>query len=153
MLSDQIVQTAIGSAQLVNSPKYLICAHQSRTRSNTRNWNSITAIFDNLDLRKYHVQIDFVRYPRDPNLKKHEKNDFIAQYKNQKFFFKEYIGEPILNPLVTYQDMKTKYPIRIFDLRHQSDHITPKKIQLILFRRTEIETISDGNTLLEIEVI
>ena len=23
--------------------------------------------------------------------------------------------------------MKTKYPIEIFDLRHQPDHITPKK--------------------------
>ena len=26
--------------------------------------------------------------------------------------------------------MKTKYPIEIKDLRHQPDHITPKKIQL-----------------------
>ena len=26
--------------------------------------------------------------------------------------------------------MKTKYPIEKIDLRHQSDHITPKKIQL-----------------------
>ena len=26
--------------------------------------------------------------------------------------------------------MKTKYPIEIIDLKHQSDHITPKKIQL-----------------------
>ena len=25
--------------------------------------------------------------------------------------------------------MKTKYPIEINDLRHQTDHITPKKIQ------------------------
>ena len=26
--------------------------------------------------------------------------------------------------------MKTKYPIEIIDLRHQSDHITPKKLQI-----------------------
>ena len=26
--------------------------------------------------------------------------------------------------------MKTKYPIEIIDLRHQSDHIVPKKIQI-----------------------
>ena len=26
--------------------------------------------------------------------------------------------------------MKTKYPIEIIDLRHQSDHITPRQIQL-----------------------
>ena len=26
--------------------------------------------------------------------------------------------------------MKNKYPIRVIDLRHQIDHITPKKIQL-----------------------
>ena len=64
--------------------------------------------------------------------------------------------------------MKTKYPIEIIDLRHQSDYITPKKIQLfheyginpdnarlflILIRRREIELISDGNKLIEVKVI
>ena len=64
--------------------------------------------------------------------------------------------------------MKTKYPIEIIDLRHQSDHITPMKIQLfheygtdpdngrlflILIRRREIELISDGNNLIEVTVI
>ena len=27
--------------------------------------------------------------------------------------------------------MKTKYPIGVIDLRHQHEHITPKKIQLL----------------------
>ena len=64
--------------------------------------------------------------------------------------------------------MKKNYPIEIIDLRHQSDHITPKKIQLfleygadpdnarfflILFRRREIELISDGSKLIEIKII
>ena len=64
--------------------------------------------------------------------------------------------------------MKTKYPIEIIDLRHQSDQITLKKIQiileygvdpenarffLILIRQREIELISDGNKLLEVKVI
>ena len=85
-----------------------------------------------------------------------------------KFFFKEYIGEPILKPLISYLDMKTNYPIEIFDLRHQTDLITPKKVQLfqeygvnpnnarlflILIRRREIESISDGNKLIEFKVI
>ena len=64
--------------------------------------------------------------------------------------------------------MKTKYPIVFIDLRHQSDHKTPKKVQLfleygadpenarfflMLLRRREIELISDGNKLFEIKVI
>ena len=64
--------------------------------------------------------------------------------------------------------METKYPIQIIDLRHQTDHKTPKKIQLfqkyganpdnarlflILIRRREIELISDGNKLIEVQVI
>ena len=64
--------------------------------------------------------------------------------------------------------MKNKYPIQVIDLRYQVDHITPKKTQLfeeyrahpananiivILIRRREIEMISDGNRLLEVEVI
>ena len=83
-------------------------------------------------------------------------------------FFHEYIGEPLLQPLISYTDMKTKYPIEIIDLRHQTDHITPKKIQLfhengtdpdnarlfiILIRRRKINLISDGIKLIEIKVI
>ena len=64
--------------------------------------------------------------------------------------------------------MKTKYSVEITDLRHQPDHITPKRIQLfheygtdpdnarlilILIRRREIELISDGNKLVEVKVI
>ena len=64
--------------------------------------------------------------------------------------------------------METKYPIEIIDLRHQTDHITPKKNQLfheysanpdnarlflILIRRREIELISDGNKLIEVKII
>ena len=63
--------------------------------------------------------------------------------------------------------MKTKYTIEIVDLRHQPDHISPKKIQafkeyginpdnarlfLILIRRREIELISDGNKISEVRV-
>ena len=32
LISDMIVQVDIGSAQQVNSPKYLICAHQTQKR-------------------------------------------------------------------------------------------------------------------------
>ena len=73
-----------------------------------------------------------------------------------------------MSPFIPYPDMKTKYPIEITHLRHQSDHITPKQIQLfleygadpenaifflILIRRREIELISDGNELIEVKVI
>ena len=121
-----------------------------------------------MDIRKYYVEIDGQRYPRDSVLINYDENDYIQQYKDLKLFWKEYIGEPILNPFISYTDMKTKYPIEIIDLRHQSDHITPKKNQLfheyntdpdngrlfiILIRRREIELISDGNKLIEVKVI
>ena len=63
--------------------------------------------------------------------------------------------------------MKTKNPIEIIDLRHQPDHISPKKIQLfqdysaapenaefylILIRRREMELRNDGNKLIEVEL-
>ena len=64
--------------------------------------------------------------------------------------------------------MKIKNPIEIINLRHQTEHITPKTIQLfhgysadpenakfylILIRRREIELISDGSKLIEVKVI
>ena len=168
LVSNLLVEHDIGSAQQVNSPKYLISAHQTSLRTTTPNKKILKATFDNLDLRKNYVEIDGKIYPRDSVLMDYEENDYIQQYKDLKLFFKEYIGEKILNLLISYPDMKTKYPMEIIDLRHQPDHITPKKIQLfqeygsdpnnarlfvILIRRREIELISDGNKLFEVKVI
>ena len=109
-----------------------------------------------------------MRYLRDGVLINYEENDYIQQYKGLKLFFHEYIGEPLLQPLTSYPDMKAKYPIEIIDLRHHSDHITLKKIQLfheygtgpdnarmfvISIRRREFELIGDGNKLIEVKVI
>ena len=168
VISDTITQLDIGSSQNVQSPKYLIGAHQTRIRADTANKNNNIAIFDHLNLQKYYVEIDSVRYPRDNVLINYEQNDYIEQYKDLKLFFMEYIGEELMSPFISYPDMKTKYPIQIVDLRHQPDHISPKKIQLfqeysadpenakfylIVIRRREIELISDGNKLIEIKVI
>ena len=72
-----------------------------------------------------------------------------------------------MSPFISYPDMKTKYPIEIIDLKHQSDHITHKKSQLIqeysadpenakfyliIIRRREIKLISDGNKLIEVNL-
>ena len=168
IISDTITQLDIGSSQNVQSPEYLIGAHQTRDRIDAPISTKNVAIFDNLDLRKYYIEIDGQRYPRDSSRMIYEQNDYIEQYKDLKLFFKEYIGEQLMSPFISYPDMKTKYPIEIIDLRHQADHITPKKIQLILeygtdpenagfflilIRRREIELISDGNKLIEIKII
>ena len=168
IISDTITQLDIGSSQNVQSPKYLIGAHQTKDRVDGAISTKIVSIFDNLDFRKYYIEIDGQRYPRDSSLMNYEQNDYIEQYKDLKLYFREYIGEQLLSPFITYPDMKTNYPIEIIDLRHQADHITPKKIQLllecgadpenarfflILIRRREMELISDGNKLIEIKNI
>ena len=168
IISDLLIQHDIGSAQNIIQPKCLICAHQTNLRTTTPDKKINIAIFDNMDISKYFVEIDGQRYPRDSVLINYEENDYIQKYKDLKLFYKEYIGEPILNPFISYTDMKTKYPIEIIDLGHQSDHKTPMKIQLfheygtdpdnarlfiILIRRREIELISDGNKLKEVKVI
>ena len=130
IISDMITQIDIRSSQHVNSPKYLIGAHQTRIRADTSDKNIKIAIFDNLELQKCFVEIDGQRYPRDSSIKNYEKKEYIEQYRDLKLFFKKYIAEPILTPLISNLDMKTKYTIEILDLRHQPDHTTPKKIQL-----------------------
>ena len=130
VISDTITQLDIGSSQNVQSPKYLIGAHQTKDRIDGPISTKNVSIFDNLDLRKYYIEIDGQRYPRDSSLMNYERNDYIEQYKDLKLFFKEYIGEQLMSPFISYPDMKTKYPIETIDLRHQADHITPKKIQL-----------------------
>ena len=146
--------------QKVSSPKYLFGAHQMRDTIDIPISTKNVAIFDNLDVRKYYVEIDGLRYPRDSSLMNYEENDYIGQNRDFKIFFKEYIGKPILNPFISYPDMKTKYPNEIIGLRHQLDRITPKKNQifpeygidpenaryfLILITRRTLEMISNGN--------
>ena len=92
----------------MNSPEYMIGAHQTSLRTTTAVKKINKAIFDNLDLRKYYVQIDVQRYPRDGISINYTENDYIDQYRDLKLFFKEYIGEPLINPLISYTDMKTK---------------------------------------------
>ena len=58
VISDTITQLDIGTSQHANSPKKLIGAHQTRTRADTANKNNNIAIFDNLNLQKYFVEID-----------------------------------------------------------------------------------------------
>ena len=131
VISVLLVQHDIGSRQQVNSPKFLIRALQTKNRNDKHNKNMSKAKFDNLNLRKYFVELDSTRYLRDGVSINYTENDYIDQYRDLKlFFFREYLGEPILNPLVTYPDMITKFSIGIMDLRHRPDYITPKKIQL-----------------------
>ena len=47
------------------------------------------AIFDNLNLRKYYVEIDGQRYPRDGMSLNYTENDYLDQYRDLKLFFKE----------------------------------------------------------------
>ena len=124
--TDTIYQVDIGSAQSVNSPKYLICALQTASRLNAPNKIINISRFDNLNGRKYYAEIDGIRYPRDPVLTNYEQNDYTDQYRDLKLFFREYVGEEILNPFISYQDMKTKYLIQVIDLRFQTDHKTPQ---------------------------
>ena len=131
VLSDMIVPADIGSAQEVSSPEYLTFAHQTQIRTEVPNKNNKIAKFDNFDLREYFVEIDGQRYPRDSLLIKYEKNKYFGLYEDIKLFFKECVGEPISNLLISsYPEMKTKYLIGILDLRHQLDHIRPKTVQL-----------------------
>ena len=87
IFSDKITQLDIGSSQIVQSPNYLIGAHQTKDRIDGAISTKNVAIFDNLDLRKNYIEIDGQRYPRDSSLMNYEQNDYIEHYEGLKFFF------------------------------------------------------------------
>ena len=60
-------QLDIGSAPNINIPLYLIVAHQKTPRETpARPPNQFNnAVFDNVDVKRYFVEIDGVRYPKD----------------------------------------------------------------------------------------
>ena len=165
-------QVDIASSQSTNSPKYLKAAHQTENRIVTANKANNIAIFDHIDVKNYFVEIDGYRYPnhKEAVITDFSENDYLDQYRALKSFYREYVGELLMNPFISYTDLKDKYPIQVIDLRHQIDHISPKKMQLfeeykndpvyankrlyvILLRHKQIEMISDGNKFIEVKVI
>ena len=163
-------QVDIASSQSTNSPKYLIAAHQTEARIGTSNKRNNVSIFHHVDVTKYFVEIDGYRYPKESVTTNFSENDYLDQYRDLKSFYQEYVGEQLMNPFISYIDMKNKYPIQVIDLRHQIDHISPKKIQLfeeykndpvydnkrlyvILIRHKQIEMISDGKKFIDIRII
>ena len=106
------------------------------------------------------------------DIKDFEKSDTEIEtnesIKDLNLFYKNYVGEELMQPYITFPDTKYFYPIQITDLRHQADHLTPKKIQifedfsedpanerlfLILIRHRQVEMISDGIKFIEVEII
>ena len=168
-------QLDISSASNINSPLYLIAAHQKTQRADPANpANNLSnnrfnnAIFDYVNVRKYYSEIDGIRYPKNPVMVNYEENNYLEQYKDLKLFYKEYVGDQLLSPIIAYDKMKDFFPIQIIDLRFQVDHISPKKIRLfeeydpnptntvlyvILIKHREIKMISDGNKIISVEVV
>ena len=88
IVTDKTCQLDIGSAHSVNSPKYLICVHQTATGSNPPNKRRNYSFFDNLNVRKYFVEVDGLRFPRDGVLTNYDLNFYIDQYRDLKLFIK-----------------------------------------------------------------
>ena len=111
-------QIDISSASNKNSPLYLIAANQKTQRpdlanpaNNLSNDRFNNASFDHIEVRKYYSEIDAVRYQKNPVMVNYEENDYLEQYKDLKLFYKEYIGEHLLYPIISYNKMKTYYPV------------------------------------------
>ena len=96
------------------------------------------------------------------------ENIYLEQYKDLKLFYKEYVGDQLISPIITYEKMKNYYPIQIIDLRFQVYQISPKTIRLfeeyndnptntnlyvILIKHREIKMISDGKKIISVEVV
>ena len=87
VVSDTITQIDIGSAQSVNSSKYLIASHQTAARINAPDKGINISRFENLNVRKYFVEIDSVRRPCDGVVTNYDENDYIDRYKDLKLFY------------------------------------------------------------------
>ena len=87
-------------------------------------------------MRKYHVDVDGVRYQRNGVSINYASIDYLDQYRDLKMFYEEYIGKELLSPSVNYIDMKIHYTIQLIDLRFQVDHFYPKKFTY--FKKTDM---------------
>ena len=138
-------QVDIASSQSTNSPKYLIAAHQTEAGIGKANKANNIAIFDHVDVKNDFAEIDRYIYPKESVLTNFIENHYLGQYRDLKLFYKEFVGEKLWTLFISYTDMKSKYPIQLIDLRHQIDHISPRKIQL--FEKNKIDPVYANNRL------
>ena len=162
------LQPNIGSSQNVISPKNLITAHQTAARMEVPNKVKIIAMFDNIDVGKYFVEIDGVRYPEEGVNVNYAANDNNDQQRDPKLNGKGYVGEDILISFLYYTSKINFFRIQVIVLRFQIDHISPRKFQhfeeyrraankarwlVILIKREEIKINSNGVKIAEIRDI
>ena len=102
----------IGSAQKINSPKYLIRAFQTNSRMGTPDKTRNPAVFDTNHVRKNFVEIDGARSPRECVLTNFEENSYLSQNRDLKLFYKDYLGEELLPLYISFPEIKTFYPIQ-----------------------------------------
>ena len=141
------LQVDIGSSQHVISAKYLIAAFQTHNRIGAPNKLNKIAIFDKVNVEKFFCKIDGYRYTKDAILINFPENDYLDQYRDLKSFYKEYVGEEIMNLYKIYTDMKNKYPIKVIDLRFQVDHVTPKQFNFLKNLRQTLSIFRLENSL------
>ena len=99
------LQVDIASAQHIDSPKYLISAFQTKERT-TPNKARNASIFDTNHVIKYFVKIDGVRYNKDGVSTNFAEKSYLDQYRDLKLFYKEYVGEELFQPYISYPEMK-----------------------------------------------
>ena len=95
-------QVDIGSAVKGNTPTYLIAARQTAARSGVANKTIHVSVFDHIDVKRYRVEIDGKRYPKNSVAINYATNDYLDQYRDIKLFYEEYAEEPLLKPFRTY---------------------------------------------------
>ena len=90
----------------INSRKHLIVAYQTEDRARSAIKAVNVSVLDFVDVGKHFVELDGVRYPKDPIKLIYESIDYLHQYGYSKIFFEDYAEERFLNPFISHPDWK-----------------------------------------------
>ena len=84
----------------MNSPIFLIAAHQKTQRPNLAapainllNNRFNNSFFEKVSVEKYFSEIDGVRHPKNPFMINYIDNKCLGQYRDLKLIYKEYVGD------------------------------------------------------------
>ena len=121
----------IGIKSNSNAPKYLIFTHQNIDRAHIANKSQNISIFYNRNLLSTYVDIDRKRYPNKFTDIDFATDNYRNYYLTLLELYRNYVGEPLFNPYITFEEFKELYPINIHDLRFQDDYFSPNTIKLV----------------------
>ena len=112
----------------IESPTFVIVGFQARNKIDSQ--VHVNAVFDRLPISNAVCKIESEKYPDDGIECDYDRDKYDQAYSEIENFYHLHSETSLLNPFIDLHKFRTNYPLFVFDLSKQKDHIASQPIRL-----------------------